>query len=305
MRQRPAGRTGLVLSELGLGCSSFWAKPVFPEAEALALIEVAIAEGVTFFDTGASYAAGNAERRLGLALKRHGGGADLVVASKVGTHVSPSGRYYKDWSRSAVRESVHRSLERLGLPRLDLLHLHGPTVADLTPALVEVLEELRRDGLVRFIGINSFDEEVVRAGLRLPQFDSFMIEYNIMKKRNAALIDEIAAAGRAVLVGTPVAQALFTGAVFDVTSLRNVWALLRALKNHRRELVAAYRYRFLNRLPGLTGAQAALAYVLRHPSLSTAIFGTTQLVHLQENLAAASLILPAALIEQIDRAPDA
>lgn len=305
MKQRQAGRTGLVLSELGLGCSSFWAKPIFPEAEALALVEAALAEGITFFDTGASYAAGNAERRLGTVLRRHGSTAGLVIATKVGTQVSSSGRRYKDWSRAAVRESVHRSLERLGLSRLDLLHLHGPSLADLTPELIDTLEELRREGLVRFIGINSFEEEVVRAGLRLTQFDSFMIEYNVMKKRNARLVDEIAAAGRAVLVGTPIAQALFTGGVFELTAMRNVWALLRALKNHRQELVAAYRYRFLNRLPGLTGAQAALAYVLRNPKISTAIFGTTQIGHLRENVAAAWLDLPPALVERIDQQADA
>ncbi|MGH7090661.1 MAG: aldo/keto reductase, partial [Stellaceae bacterium] len=126
MKRRRAGRTGLVLSELGLGCSSYWAKPVFPEKDALALVEAAIASEITFFDTGASYAAGNAERRLGLALHNHRGNRNLVVATKAGTHVSPSGRYYKDWSRAAITASVARSLERLGIPAIDILHLHGP-----------------------------------------------------------------------------------------------------------------------------------------------------------------------------------
>jgi aryl-alcohol dehydrogenase-like predicted oxidoreductase len=304
MKQRLAGRTGLSLSELGLGCSSFWAKPVFPEARALAVVEAALANGLTFFDTGPSYSAGNAERRLGTVLRAHGAAKYLTIATKVGTHVSPGGRSYKDWSPTAVRESVWRSLDRLARPRIDLLHLHGPAVSDLTPELIDTLEELRRSGVVGFLGINSFDEDVVRAGLRFPTFDSFMIEFNVMKKRNAALIEDIAAAGRAVLVGTPVAQALFAGAALP-TSLKGFWSLLRALKNHRRELLVGRHYRFLNRLPGMTGAQAALSYVLGHEKVSTAIFGTTDVRHLEQNVAAATMTLPSIVLDRIARQPDA
>ncbi len=304
MRQRAAGRTGLVLSELGFGCSSFWAKPLFPEAQALALVDAAIGHGITFFDTGPSYAAGNAERRLGLALRNHRGNGAIVVATKAGTHVSAAGRLYKDWSRTALRESVARSLERLGRDRIDILHLHGPTAADLTPELADTLEELRGAGLVRSLGVNSFDADVLHAALRLPWCDSFMLEYNVMKKRNAALIDAIAGAGRAVLVGTPVAQALFTGDIFAVTSPARLWTLLRAVK-HRRELATAFRYRFLNRLPGLSGPQAALAYVLRHPKIATAIFGTTRLSHLEANVAACDVTLAPDIVAEIERRRDA
>ena len=304
MKQRTAGRTGLALSELGFGCSSFWAKPVFPEAQALALVDAAVGAGITFFDTGPSYAAGNAERRLGLALRNHRGDDRLVIATKVGTHVAASGRHYKDWSRGAVRASVEQSLERLGRPRIDLLHLHGPSLEDLTLELIGALEELRAEKLVRFIGVNSFDERVLRAALALPSFDSFMLEYNVMKKRNAALVETIAAAGRAVLVGTPVARALFTGQVFAVTSLGRAWALLRAAR-HGRDLAAGFRYRFLNRLPQMSGPQAAVAYVLRHPQVTTAIFGTTRMAHLRENVAAACLTLPPELVDEIERRPDA
>ena len=210
----------------GFGGSSFWAKPVFPETAALTLVETAIAQGITFFDTGASYAAGNAERRLGSCSgttartarpwsspRRERTSRPMAASTRIG--------------RARRCAAASASLERLGLTRIDILHLHGPTLSDLTPDLVDV-EEMRRDGLVRFIGINSFDEEVLRAGLRIPNFDSFMLEYNVLKKGNAALIDDIAGAGRAVLVGTPVAQALFTGQLFDVTKTRNVWALMRA-----------------------------------------------------------------------------
>ena len=119
-------------------------------------------------------------------------------------------------------------------------------------------------GLVGFVGINSFDPEVVRLGLTIPLFDSFMVEYNVVHKANHALLAEIAAAGRAAIVGSPIAQALFRRS-FWPTGPKAAWELGRALLRHPGDLRAARAYGFLNRLPDMTGAQAALAYVLRSP----------------------------------------
>lgn len=121
----------------------------------------------------------------------------------------------------------------------------------------------------------------------LPRVDFVHLHGPGLADHSPELIAAIAAAGRAVLIGTPVAQALFAGDVFRPTSVGRLWSLARASKNHRRELSMARRYRFLNAVPGLTGAQAALAYALRPPEIATAIFGTTQLGHLAENVAAA------------------
>jgi 1-deoxyxylulose-5-phosphate synthase len=304
-RKRILGRTGLRVSELGFGCSSFWAKQAFPESRALALVEQAIDGGITFFDTGPSYAAGNAERRLGCVLRSLRKTAPLTVCSKVGTHAAENGRLFRDWSPRAVKTSVNRSLERLGIDRLQVLHLHGPDIADLTPPLLEALADLKREGLVSCIGINSFDDTVIRFGLTIPLFDSFMIEYNVLKKRNAALLTEIAASGAGAVIGTPVAQALFRpAAALWPMNQKKIWELARALKNHRHDLGAARAYQFLNELPGMTGAQAALAFVLQAQSFATAVFGTTSASHLSLNLAAAQITLPSELIHRIEALPD-
>lgn len=85
---------------------------------------------------------------------------------------------------------------------------------------------------------------------------------------------------------------------------KKIWELARALKNHRRDLRAARAYQFLNELPGMTGAQAALAFVLRVQSFATAVFGTTSASHLSSNLAAAQITLPPDLIHRIEALPD-
>jgi len=123
---RPLGPTGLSTSILGFGCSAYWARPAFPDARAQALAEAAIEGGIRLFDTGPIYGAGLGERRLGRALRARGGAKGLVICTKVGTHVGADGRVFRDFSPEAVRISVNRSLERLGLDRIDGLHLHGP-----------------------------------------------------------------------------------------------------------------------------------------------------------------------------------
>jgi aryl-alcohol dehydrogenase-like predicted oxidoreductase len=289
---------------LGFGCSAYWARPVFPERRALALVDQAIEGGIRLFDTGPIYGGGEGERRLGLALRARGGAAGLIICGKVGTHVGENGRVFRDWSATTIRTSVHQSLERLGLDRLDGLHLHGPNIHELCSPLLETLEALKAEGIVGFIGINSFDPEVIRLGLTLPLFDSFMVEYNLIHKANAALLAEIAAAGRAAIVGSPIAQALFRPS-FWPTSPKRAWELGRALIRHRDDLRAARAYGFLNRLPDMNGAQAALAYVLASPHVGAAVFATTSSEHLRANIEAATLALPDELVRQIEGLPDA
>ena len=296
--------TAQTTNRLGFGCSAYWAKPIFPERQALALVEQAIEGGVRLFDTAPIYGGGLGERRLGAALRARGGAAGLVVCTKAGTHVGENGRVFRDFSPKAVRESVHRSLERLGLDQIGGLHLHGPNASELTAPLLETLADLKREGLVRFVGVNSFDPALVRMALSLPVFDSFMVEFNLIRKANAALVDEIAAAGRAAIVGSPIAQALFRPSLLP-TSPKRAWELGRALIRHRADLKAARAYGFLNRLPDMTGAQAALAWVLGRPSLACAVFATTSSDHLRQNLAVTAMRLDENLIARIEAVADA
>ena len=92
MQYRALGRTGLQISEIGLGCASFWGMKRFDETTAVRLVHAAIDRGVTFFDTGPAYSGGNAEPRLGRALASHGKRKDLVIATKAGSRADQRGR---------------------------------------------------------------------------------------------------------------------------------------------------------------------------------------------------------------------
>ena len=297
MKYRALGRTDLTVSELGFGCASWWGMRAFDEAEAHRLVHQALDGGVTLFDTGASYSRGEAEPRLGRALK----GRDtsgLQIATKAGTRFE-GGRIRRDFSPGAVRTSVEASLGRLSLERIDLLQLHGPGLEDLTPDLLGELAALRGRGLIRSWGINSFDTPVLEAALGLADLDVVMLDFNVLRPGRIELIGRAAAAGKGVLAGMPLAMGHMAGQVTRIRGVRDLWYAARALRHHQADVALGRRFGFLGRLEGLSAHQAALAFVLGTRGVSAAVMGTTRPGHLAQNLVAPGLHLPEAVRAQI------
>lgn len=297
---RPLGRTGLQVSEIGFGCASWWGQKGFDEREAIALVHAALERGVTFFDTGAAYSGGEAEPRLGRALK--GRALDgVVVATKAGTY-HDGRRVVRDFRPSAIEASVERSLGRLGLETLPLLQLHGPAVVELDEPMLDMLEGLKRRGLVRALGANSFDPAVIEHIGGLPSFDVVMVDYNLLRPERAPLVARAAAAGKGVLAGMALAMGHANRQLVRLRAPRDVWYALRALKNHRGDIAKGARFGFLQDLPDMTASQAALAYVLADPNVSCAVVGTTRMSHLLENLEASEMKLSAETLSRIRQA---
>ena len=289
MQHRSLGATGLRVSELGLGCASWWGMKAFDEATALRLVHEALEGGITLFDTGSSYSKGEAEQRLGRALKGRAK-QDLVIATKAGTYHAGRGRIARDMSPGAIVASAERSLRHLQVEALTLLQLHGPSISELD-GLIETLVGLKSRGLVRAVGLNSFDPAVIAHAVELPEIDVVMIDYNVLRQEREPLIVRAAAAGKGVLAGMPLAMGNTRSLWSRLQAPRDVWYAARALARHRGDLVRGQRFRFLHELPDLTGGQAALAFVLANSGVSAAVFGATRSEHLRENLAASGLSL--------------
>ena len=300
MEQRPLGRTGLSVSAIGFGAASFWGHPAFPEADAVRLVHRALDLGVTLFDTGPAYSRGQAEARLGRALA----GRDpsgLVIATKAGTRFG-GGRVRRDMSLAAIEAGLELSRRRLGLDILPLVHLHGPAAAELTPDFLGGLERLRERGLFLHLGVNSFDPAVIEAAWGLPGIDTVMVDVNVLRPGRVPLVARAAAAGKGVLAGMPMAMGHTAPSRLRDLRPSSLWYALRALKNHRADMSAGRRFRFLHEQPDITGPQALLAWTLAVPGVSAAIAGTTRLGHLDENVSAAGLSLPAPLAARIQAA---
>lgn len=303
MRLRPLGKTGFSVSEIGLGCASWWGQKAFEETAAVRLVHAALDHGVRFFDTGSSYSGGQAEPRLGRALK--GRNLDgVVIATKAGTRFDGR-RVVRDIGPTSIVASAERSLKNLGLESLPLLQLHGPAVADLQGELLEALMGLKRRGLVQALGVNSFDPAVIAHVAAMPEFDVVMVDYNVLRPERGALIAAVAGQGKGVLAGMALAMGHTSGQVWKLRAPRDIWYALRAFKNHRADIGQGARFGFLSHLPDITGPQAALAYVLANTEVSCAVIGTTRMSHLLENLDASGRVLPDEVMARIAAAQDA
>ncbi len=300
INKRVLGRTNLKLSEIGLGCASYWGKASFNESAAIRLVEVAVEKGVNFLDTGFSYSAGNAELRLAKALRKIENSQDLIISSKAGTRITSAGRYITDLNPVWISESLDLTLDNIGLDHLPLFQLHGPSVKDLEDEdLLQLLLDMKSSGKVGFVGVNTYESDVIEKILSLDVFDFVMIDYNILMQYREPVISRFVEKGIGVMAGSALANSLYSNRVFNIRGMKDLWYLARALKNHRGALLKGRSFRFINDLPHSTGSQVALAYVLENTEVTTAVFGTTTEKHLLENLDSANMPLPRELVERI------
>lgn len=273
---------------LGFGASGAWGQKWFSEGEACALIEAALAVGVSHFDTAGFYAEGEAERRLGAALRALG--VTPFVSTKTGTTYRRFDPPLKDFSESAIRRDVEASRKRLGRDRLDLLYLHGPSDEALVAAR-PVLEALKAEGKIAQWGLcgeGAGLQGAIDAGA-----GAIMGVYNLLRREHAEVFARAKAKGLAVVAIAPLAQGLYDPALFAPTSLAGVWRLARALAKNRPELARARAIRpALESVDGWAPAELALAFALAVPSVDVAMTTTTKHAHLMQSAAAARRILP-------------
>lgn len=158
MNYRKLGDSGVAVSEIGFGAwtigTDWWGDRT--EAQAIEMIQHAVDRGITYFDTGDVYGHGDSEDLIGQAL---GPVRDeITLATKVGYdfYNNPQaghGELPKDLSPEYLRTAVDRSLDRLGVEHLDLLQLHNANAAEITPDVLELLDEFREAGRIDAIGL--------------------------------------------------------------------------------------------------------------------------------------------------------
>jgi len=278
--------SGKALSHLGFGCSSYWAKPGFPEAQALQALRAAADHGITYFDTGPSYAAGNAERRLGAFLRQADPAhAKFVVSSKFGTHTDDQGKLYKDFAPQRLEASVDGSLERLGLQRLDMIFLHAPTIAELNTALMDEVELLKARGKIAQVGVWSTDPSVVAHSLTLP-LDVNMVQFNATDRSVESLLPRLAAAQRILVNGTALSQGVFSLKSVLPTNKKRAWYFARLLKNNPTFVLDYLKLKGAAHDAGLNPLEYAMSVWATEVSIACGIFGSTDPVNIAANCAA-------------------
>ncbi len=215
MEHRRLGKTDIRVSSLGFGCASVWGKDMISDAQAQELFERAYELGITYFDTGHSY--GNAEERIGKILKSSKivKRENIVISTKFGTRFI-DGKLVHDVSPEWIRESVDTSLRRMGISYIDCLQIHGPQISDFTEELYSILDELKEKGIVRAVGANSFDTDVLEFICREKRLDFVMLDYNLMRRDREELIRKLHENGIGVIAGAALAESLYSNRVFKI-----------------------------------------------------------------------------------------
>ncbi|ACR11499.1 aldo/keto reductase [Teredinibacter turnerae T7901] len=310
MKQRILGSSKLEVSEVGLGCWQLGGDfgPV-TEARAQEIIETALAEGVTFFDTADVYGAGQSESYLGKALAN--AGSDIKIATKYGRG---PGTYPDGYSLVDLRDSVKRAQDRLGRDCLDLLQLHCiPTEVMRRGEIFDFLREVQQEGHIAHFG--SSVETIEEALICCEQDDlaSLQIIFNLFRQQPLKkLFDTAKARDVGIIVRLPLASGLLSGKFsantqFDETDHRNynkdgdafsVGETFSGIEFSRGlELV--------NTLEGfkpesLTFAQFAMRWILDHDAVTTIIPGASSKAQVESNVSVSDLAeLPADLHEKL------
>ena len=191
---RQVGRTALHVPSIGLGTAPLGAPTAQPEPDpqALATVQVAFDAGLRFVDTAPFYGAGRSERLLGAAL-RDVPRDSYVLATKVGRLVVPGeggpAHTVFNWTRDGILRSIDESLTRLGLDRIDLLHLHDPDTAyhDALEVAFPVLAQLRDEGVIQAVGAGMNQWEMLLDFARHGAFDCFLLagRYTLLEQSAA------------------------------------------------------------------------------------------------------------------------
>jgi aryl-alcohol dehydrogenase-like predicted oxidoreductase len=307
--ERPLGRSGAMISALGLGCMSL--SGVYGEADdeaSIALIHAAIEMGVTHLDSSDMYGWGHNETLLGRALA--GRRDTVLLASKFGQVKREGGANAVDGRPEYVAAACEASLRRLGVSVIDLYYQHrvDPTVP--IEETVGAMARLVEQGKVRFLGLSEARPETIRRAHAVHPIAAVQTEYSLLYRREA---EETRAVTRGLgityVAYAPLGRGLLTGAVRtaeDVGGRRAAHPRFQP-DNLPRNLALVDRIAAFARDKGCTPSQLVLAWLLAQGDDVVAIPGTRRLDRLEENRGALAVRLSAAEVAAISAAvpPDA
>ncbi|MCF7553695.1 aldo/keto reductase [Pseudonocardia sp. WMMC193] len=308
---RPLGRTGVLVSPLTLGAMNFGSQFGTGRDEAARIVGVALDAGINVIDTADVYSQGESEEIVGHAIK--GRRDEVVLASKfhgrLGEGVTRGGNSRR-WAARAVEES----LRRLGTDHLDLYQVHRPDPHTELEETLGALSDLVRAGKIRYYGTSTFEpHEVVEAqylaragGLVAPSTEQ--APYSILARGVERALLPVAERFRlGILTWSPLAGGWLSGrwrrGARVATSSRAAIMGSRHDQDIPANLAkraAAEQVLDLAEAAGLSLVDLALAWVLRHPAVSSVIVGPRTVEQLTSQLAAPDLTLDDALLDAVD-----
>ncbi|HEY4943015.1 MAG TPA: aldo/keto reductase [Rhizomicrobium sp.] len=317
MKYNQLGNTGLFVSEICLGTMTFGGQGMFKivgevdQKGATGIVSRSLEVGVNFLDTADVYSMGNSEKLTGQALKDIGAKrSDVVIATKCYGRVGP-GPNDLGASRGHIMDSVSRSLERLQTDHIDLYQIHGTDSVTPVEETMRALDDLTRQGMVRYVGCSNWQAWKIMKSLGISQnngyarFETLQAYYSIAgRDLERDIVPMLNDQKVGLMVWSPLAGGLLSGkfgpgsngpegarrAAFDFPPVNKdrAWACIDAM----REVGSAHG--------GASVARVALAYILAKPFVMSIIIGAKTMEQLDDNLEAVKLTLTADEMKKLD-----
>jgi voltage-dependent potassium channel beta subunit len=314
MRYRNLGRWGVKVSTVGLGSWLTYGGAV-EEDTAKACVARAYELGVTFFDTANVYARGRAEEVMGRALaafRRE----SIVLATKVFFPMG-DGPNDRGLSRKHIMEQCHASLKRLGADYIDLYQCHR---FDRTTPLDETcaaMDTLVRSGKILYWGVSEWDADQIEAVVTMCRARGFaepvsnQPQYSILWPQiQDRILPTTTQYGLGNVCWSPLAMGILTGKYTDASKplpgSRAAGPAANMMERFSKQdvLDAVQKALPIAKEAGVPLGQLALAWCLRKPGISSVIFGATKLEQVDDNVAAGSLDIDAAVFAQLEAVLD-
>ncbi len=301
MQLRPLSGTGLAVTPLCIGGAGLGSMPeVFgydvPVERGVATARRVLAGPVNFLDTAAGYSDGESERRIGAALR----GADglppgFVLSTKVDRDPVTG-----NFSGDQVRRSAEGSLERLGLDRFQLLHLHDPEHLTFDEGMarggpVEALLRLRDEGLAAHLGVAGGPVELMSRYLRTGAFEVLLTHnrWTLVDRSAGDLLDEAVSLGVAVIHAAP-----FGGGLLAAGTGRS-----RRYAYHEAPPALLERVRAMEAVCAsysIALPAAALQFSMRDPRIASTVVGASRPERVDELLELAGVPIPVAAWSELE-----
>jgi aryl-alcohol dehydrogenase-like predicted oxidoreductase len=311
MQMRTLGRTGVKVSPLCLGAMMFgaWGEP--DHDESIRIIDRALDTGINFIDTADMYSSGESEEIVGKALKNKRD--SVVLATKFHGAMSFDPNEQGN-SRRWIMKEVENSLRRLQTDYIDLYQVHRPSPETDIDETLSALTDLVRAGKVRYIGTSTYPaHEVVEAQFiaRERGRERFVCEqppYSLLVRGiERDLLPVAEQYGMGVIPWSPLAGGWLSGKWrkdgSDNESRRAVLLPDRydlSIPGNQRKLDAADALANLADKHGMSLIHLAIAFVINHPAVTSAILGPRTMEHLESQLGAAEVVLTDEILDEID-----
>lgn len=302
----PLGSSGIDLARIVFGTDALgghaWGD--FSETEAMAAIGHAVEAGVNLFDTADVYGLGQSESRLGRALA---GRADALVATKFGVRVDAAGRTHYDNSPSWLTTALEASLRRLGRSHVDLYQIHYWDRLRPLRDTFDQLEDLRRDGKIRWYGVSNCTLADIGPGPLPEGLVSCTFEASLVERRWEADFNAFGANGVTGLSWGSLGQGLLTGKYDTVRRPaegdrrnRDTYPKFHGEALERNLRLVDELKRLQPRYPGKTVGQLAIRWLLDRRPTCAAIIGMKSPAQADDNLGALGWALDAADVQRLD-----